>query len=128
MVGKKPNKGQAGKIIIFPSDRCAKVREGTGDKLPSDGALVSYDLVIADTECIVRQIEDGIVEVREIVLGFLLDSGYMTMNQVQINEETNECFIDVDGKKMKISEFLAHLRRMRMAEETALRQNSKKTD
>ena len=128
MVGKKPNEGQAGKIIIFPNDRLVKVREGTGDKSPSDGVLIPDALAIADAECKVRQIEIDIANDRKMVLDLLLENGYITMDQVRTNEETYECFIDVDGKEMKISEFLAHLRRIRMAEETALRQNGKKTD
>lgn len=128
MVGKKPNKGQVNNIIRFPSDRLAKARENTGDKTPSDGVLISDDLAIADAERMIRELKTDLADDREMILDILVDQGCMTRDQVRINEETYECFINVDGKEMETSEFIAHLIRIRMAEETALYQNSKKTD
>ncbi len=128
MAGKKSNEGKTDNVIIFPDDRRAEVRKDAADELSSDNALIVDDLAIADARLKIRQIEINIKADRKIFIDFLVDSGYITMDQVRTDEETDECLVVIDGKEMEISEAFAHIRKIREDEEAVLHQKSKKTD
>ncbi len=128
MAGKKSNEGKTDNVIIFPDDRRAEVRKDAADELSSDNALIVDDLAIADARLKICQLEINIKADRKIFIDFLVDYGYITMDQVRTDEETDECLVVIDGKEMEISEAFAHIRKIREDEEAVLHQKSKKTD